>query len=344
MRRIKNSVAEHSLAQHLSGRESVAGNDGDTVSVFQEFSDAILTSDELSRIKIVPRENLLGTWFRQGDLGFVFGMRGVGKTWLAMLMARRLAEGRQCGPWPCTKPRQVLYADGEMPLDATKERDWALLEASGEVFYLHHEHFFQRTGQSLCFSDPLAQQAILELCQQKQIEVIFLDNLSCLFSGVRENEADYWEWVLTWLLQLRRNRIAVVIVHHANRTGQNMRGTSRREDAAFWVIKLAEPQGGLSNRSGASFVAIFDKNRQGTVEETGPFEWQFTKGTDGKTTTTAKPVSQRGLFRQLVEDGLTSCGDIASEMGVSKATVSRIATQAKNEGWLQMKGREYSLQ
>ena len=68
---------------------------------------------------------------------------------------------------------------------------------------------------------------------------MFLDNLSCLFSGIKENDADAWELVLPWLLEMRRNRIAVIIVAHAGRNGY-MRGTSRREDAAFWIIQLTE--------------------------------------------------------------------------------------------------------
>ena len=73
-------------------------------------------------------------------------------------------------------------------------------------------------------------------------KVVFLDNLSCLFSGVKENDADAWEVVLPWFLTLRRHRISVVVVHHSGRN-KEMRGTSRREDAAFWVIRLDEIEG-----------------------------------------------------------------------------------------------------
>jgi putative DNA primase/helicase len=69
---------------------------------------------------------------------------------------------------------------------------------------------------------------------QNGVKVVFMDNLSCLCFGTNENETDSWEHVLSWLLWFRRARIAVVIIHHANREGNDMRGTSRREDAAFW--------------------------------------------------------------------------------------------------------------
>ena len=62
------------------------------------------------------------------------------------------------------------------------------------------------------------------------VKVLFAeDNLSCLFSGVKENDADASESVLQWLLTLRRHRIAVEFVHHSGRNKETMRGTSRRE-------------------------------------------------------------------------------------------------------------------
>jgi hypothetical protein len=51
---------------------------------------------------------------------------------------------------------------------------------------------------------------------------------------MRENEADSWELVNNWLLDLRRRKIAVVIIHHAGRSGE-MRGTSKREDNVFLI-------------------------------------------------------------------------------------------------------------
>ena len=48
-------------------------------------------------------------------------------------------------------------------------------------------------------------------------------------SFLKENDADAWELLLNWLLELRRRRIAVIIVHHAGAAGQRMRGTTKRE-------------------------------------------------------------------------------------------------------------------
>jgi DNA-directed RNA polymerase specialized sigma24 family protein len=49
------------------------------------------------------------------------------------------------------------------------------------------------------------------------------------------------------------------------------------------------------------------------------------------------------VFRQCLEDDLTSAGDIARKMGVSKGTVSKMAKRAMKEGWLKKQGREYAM-
>src|SRR5208282_419028 len=128
---------------------------------------------------VPPREPILGEWFKEGDLGFLYGARGLGKTWLALHIGRKCAEGGQVGHWRVHKPRRVLYVDGEMPLDGIRERDVALATvAAGGMFYLQHEALFHLTGTVLNLTNPSAQAVILEKCQRDRIEILFLDNLS----------------------------------------------------------------------------------------------------------------------------------------------------------------------
>ncbi|MGH7990789.1 MAG: AAA family ATPase [Limisphaerales bacterium] len=310
----------------------------------EHFAKAICTAAGLANITVPSREPIVGTWFKQGDLGFIYGARGLGKTWLAMLLARRCAENGSVADWKVHKPRRVLYVDGEMPFDGIRERDVALTTAPADgIFYLQHEALFHLTGQVLNLTSPAVQTALLEKCKQDEIEILFLDNLSCLFTGIKENDADAWELVLPWLLEMRRNRIAVVFIAHAGRNGF-MRGTSRREDAAFWIIQLTEAQDAGEVQTGARFVARFVKNRNSTEAECPPLEWHFNlpKG-ETRAQVYCKKMSTNQLFRQCIEDGLTSATDIADEMGISKGRVSKLATKAIKEGWLKKDGRDYAL-
>jgi len=61
-----------------------------------------------------------------------------------------------------------------------------------------------------------------------------------------------------------------------------VRGTTRREDAAFWVMSLASPVSEGESPSGrkARFVSRFTKDREGNEEDRGPFEWVFETPTE----------------------------------------------------------------
>jgi hypothetical protein len=229
-----------------------------------------------------------------------------------------------------------------MALDSIKARDAVLGKPLERLHYLSHEVLFEATEKVLNLSTPVVQQALSELCLKRAVEVLILDNLSCLFSGVKENDADSWELVLPWLLDLRRRRIAVVIIHHAGRNGA-MRGTSRREDAAFWSIRLTEVNEQAEIQCGARFISRFDKNRNSTEQEAPSLEWHFALQPDGGTKISFKPLNGIEVFRQWVETGLTNCTDIAHEMGISKGQVAKLAKKGIGAGWLKKDGRDYAM-
>ncbi len=313
----------------------------------QSFNKATTAATGLAGIAVPPCQPIIGKWFKQGDLGFICGPRGLGKTWLAMLLARKCAEGASLGglaEWQVHGKRRVLYVDGEMSMDGIRERDNALSAcAAPGMFYLQHEALFHLTGKVLNLAEPDAQAALLEKCLQESIEILVLDNLSCLFSGMRENDADAWERVLPWLLALRRQRIAVVFVAHCGRNGL-MRGTSRREDAAFWIINLSELKDAGDERRGAKFLARFVKNRHSSDSDCPTLEWRFvTQPGNPKAQMIWKKISVPEQFRQCILDGLSSASDIAEAMSVSRGLVSRYAARAIKDGWLTKKDRQYVL-
>lgn len=80
---------------------------------------------------MLPRKPLLGQWFCEGDLGLIYAFRGVGKTWLALLIAKALAQGGSVGEWRTRERVKVLYIDGEMPADLMRDRDKGLKSWGG---------------------------------------------------------------------------------------------------------------------------------------------------------------------------------------------------------------------
>jgi len=170
-----------------------------------------------------------------------------------------------------------------------------------------------------------------------------LDNLSTLASGIKENDSFEWERLHNWLLQFRRHKIAVILIHHAGRSGE-ARGTSKREDAAFWVISLDDAKKHADNKRGARFISRFTKPSRNTQDEVLPLEWHIvTDMASGEVSVACKAARTIEVFRHMIEDGVTDCGQLADEMRVSPATISRMAKKAFDEGWLRKKGREYEI-
>jgi len=295
----------------------------------------------IEALGLPPRNPILGDWFKEGDCGFIYAPRGLGKTWLSLGIASAVANGRRLGPWQAHGVWPVCYVDGEMAVDGMLERMNGM-EAGPNLSILNHEALFHLSAKVLNIAEPETQQALMDYCLETGQRVLVLDNLSCLASGMEENKADHWEAVLNWLLAMRRHKVAVLIVHHAGRNGE-MRGTSKREDAAFWVLRLDavdEEKAGAEKQT--RFISRFTKERNSGKPQ-APLEWTFQTGPDGLTRIGHKEADRLALFRQWVEAGLSSATDIATEMGVSKGNVSKMAKEAQKAGWLSSDGRKYTL-
>jgi AAA domain len=307
------------------------------------LSEAIVTSSELRDLKLIPREKLLGDWFCEGDLGFVFAFRGTGKTWFGLGLAWALSTGGKIGAFQAHECVKALYVDGEMPPDLMRNRFEGLQASNANLHFLNHEILFERTGRVMNIADPEVQRAITARCITSGIKVLILDNLSTLASGMKENEADSWEKVNAWLLDLRRRKIAVIIVHHAGRSGE-MRGTSKREDNVFWIIALDDTKKNAGDKRGARFISRFTKPSRNTQEEIPAYEWHFvTDKATGMVSVGCKLAQTMDVFLGLIKDGVTKCDHIAQEMKTSPATVSRMAKKAHDAGKIIIKSRGYFL-
>jgi DnaB-like helicase N terminal domain/AAA domain len=304
------------------------------------LNESVVTALELHDLELTSREKLLRDWFCEGDCGFIFAFRGTGKTWFALAMAQALSTGGKLGDWKAPAPVKVLYVDGEMPPDLMRDRCEGLAASNDNLLFLNHEILFERTGKVLNIAHTEAQGAITAHCVNTGVNVVILDNLSTLASGMKENEADSWELVNPWLLDLRRRRIAVVIVHHAGRNGE-MRGTSKREDSVFWIIALDDAKKNADDKRGARFVTRFSKPSRNTQEEIPPYEWHLvTDSANGQVIVSYKTTQSLEVFMQLIRDGVTDCADIAAEMKVSKGTVSKWAKKMMDAGRLKRSNRK----
>jgi AAA domain len=307
---------------------------------FEIFSRAAISGSKFLDVQIPAKEVIVEDWLKEGEVGFVYAYRGTGKTWLILSLCIAIAEATAFGPWPVPVSYPVLYLDGEMAHDDNCKRIIALHGKIPEkLTILNHEVLFHEGALVMNLANRIDQEILFDLCLDKKINVVVLDNLSCLFTGVGENEADEWDKVKPWFLELRRHGISPIIVHHTGYDQTRMRGTSSREDAASWVLRLDNKKEDF-NQVGANFISRFTKYRgRSRVLD---YEWHFDQVGESIKVTYAL-ANREEVFLQWVRDGLTRCEDIAKEMGISKGRASQIATQLIKAGLLRKKGREYEL-
>jgi hypothetical protein len=282
----------------------------------------------------------LGDFFFEGDLGFIYGERGLGKSWLGKYLARGTATREKVGPWDVHDPMNVGYVDGEMPFDMVVERLRSFGALPDNLHLLNHEYLYDEgEGEVVNLSDPTVQEILKAICLEKDIKVLILDNLSTLTSGVDENKGIDWEKIQPWLLDLRRHKISVIIIHHAGRSGQ-MRGHSKREDPAFWIIKLEASHS--PGKNGAQFISRFTKNRN-AFADSDAIDWWFQPQKNGQTLVTTRKADYFTLFLQQVGEGNDTARGIADELGVSPGYVSQLASRAEKQGAIQIEKRKYVL-
>jgi hypothetical protein len=67
------------------------------------FDETVICNKTFLQMEISRREQILFHWFLAGSLGYIFGVRGSGKTWFAWKMAICISKGENFGPWKCEK-------------------------------------------------------------------------------------------------------------------------------------------------------------------------------------------------------------------------------------------------
>jgi hypothetical protein len=272
----------------------------------------------LSRI-FPPRSLMLSPWLPDKGLAMIFAPRGVGKTWIALSIAHAIAAGGDFLRWRAPTPRRVVYLDGEMPAVALQERYAAVVAASGMDA--------PRTNFRLVAAD-IQQDGLPDLADVgaqrfydsaiADAELIIVDNFSTIARGLRENEADSFGPVQSWLLAQRMASRSVLAIHHAGKGG-GQRGTSRKEDVLDSIISLTRPPG-YEASEGARFEVRFSKSRGFWGADAEPFEARFS---EGKWSTSAIVAGDSDEALAAMRAERLTIRQIAERTGLSKSTVDR---------------------
>jgi AAA domain len=301
------------------------------------LKNALISSSELRDLLITPRAKILGEWMREGDLGYLYAPRGHGKTWLAMLIGNAISEGNSLGEWHEGElSRRVIYFDAEMNLPDVQERARLIGIVSHQFIWLQNELVFQHMRRGLNIAEVSDQAAIAEMLDDG--DVFIIDNLSTAASGMSENDNDAFDRIKDWLLELRGRKISVIIVHHAGKNG-DMRGASRREDMAHWIISLKDDSGDGEQKA---WLTHFKKLRNCQALEVPSLRWIIQTDEHRLTLQCEKHSGPEAMFA-LIRDGIETATDLAEELSVTKGCISKWAKKLASDGKIKISDRKYTV-
>ncbi len=248
----------------------------------ENLANFLLSAKDLAELDIPPRDMIVEPFIPTNSINMMYARRGLGKTWVALTLATAIALGNDFLAYRVPKARPVLFIDGEMPLTDLQSRvksmgadDIGNLEIlSSEI--MHREFHALNINRE---EDRELITAMLERMaeQDRKPALIVIDNLSSMRMGVEENDNSALDLILLWLLSLRHKGYAILLVHHASKSG-DQRGASRLEDLLDTTIRLSPPAEPSS--AGASLVLEFTKTR-GVMPEPERLAMQLVEGEDG---------------------------------------------------------------
>jgi putative DNA primase/helicase len=288
---------------------------------------------EFLNLSVPPRLMLLDPILPERSLGMLYAPRGVGKTLLGLSIGLAVASGTPLLRWSAPRKRRVLYVDGEMPLVSLQERLRMLSVGFGSEI---PNHGFQvlaadHTDSGISLGNEEGQGLLDPLLNS--VDLLILDNLSTLVTTGSENASDGWVPIQNWLLRLRRQGVAVLLIHHAGTNGRQ-RGTSRREDALDTVIALRRPED-YSPEQGARFEIHLEKLRNWVDGNAAiPFEARIETADEGIRWSAADLMPPRlKQAASLFSDGHT-VRQVAALLGISASEAGRLRLRAVDAGLL----------
>lgn len=278
-----------------------------------------MNAEELMKAEFPPRNLLLAPWLPEKGLAMLYAPRGIGKTWAGLSIAHAVASGGDFLGWKAPRPRRVIYLDGEMPGSLLRDRFSAVVAASGVDLSPDNFRLVAADLQPDGLPDlsNIAAQRFYE-CVIADADLIVVDNLSTIARGLRENEADSFVPVQSWLLAQRAAGRSVLVIHHSGKGG-DQRGTSKKEDVLDTVISLRRPPGYVASE-GARFEVRFTKSRGFFGQDAEPFEARFSNGA-WSTCEIKADDSDEGIAAMRAE-GLT-LREMELRTGLSKSALHR---------------------
>lgn len=294
-----------------------------------------LTADQLLSMNFPPREFAIDPWLRTGESALIWAATGVGKTWLTLSLAVAIAGGGRVWEWKAPKPRKVLIVDGEMNVQDLQERVKTLLDTGavdgvdrrelGSNLLIMPRQFQNPRAAFYDITDPISQGRILSRMEKEGAEAIIIDNLTTCADGLAdENDAVAFKSIMGFLLMMKQAGKTAIVVHHANKSGNDFRGSTALEATFEATLGLRRPP--VVKEGSASFIASFGKFRGKGNDTLRPRVW--TLGDAGWAVEDDDGGQDGRIIDALKTLRYVNQQELAKALGMSQPSVSRSLKRA----------------
>jgi KaiC/GvpD/RAD55 family RecA-like ATPase len=271
------------------------------------------------------QEDILEPFIKDGDATLIYSPSGVGKSFFSLGIAVAIASGSEFLGYKAPKPLKVMYIDGEMSKWQLKDRIDASITISNKQLVDDNLSLVNREITHGMFPDigsesewRLARRDIIA----SSVNVVVFDNFSTLALGVEdENSASSFNNTLELVLSLKQEGILPIMIHHANKTGQSYRGSTKIE-AIFSNIISLERSNAIDLALGAGFRVKFTKNRNEYSEYTEPRTVQLVKDEGWRVVKTDDDFDER-VLAELKSFKHTNQSQLGKALDVNQSTIAR---------------------
>ena len=272
------------------------------------------------------------------------GFRGHFKSGLAGYMAVALSAGKDVFGWHCNRPYKVKLVDGELPPATIQKRIRGVIDDLGVRAKLvrRNLHVLSKNQKLLKgpinLADPKQHDELLEhFCQ---FEVVFLDSIVMLTSGVDLDTGQGWEAINTLCNSCIANGTSIVRLQHLGKDkSRGGIGSSYQEFPVDFILQV-EQQTSDTFHGNTTIKVTSTKHRNCAPGDFRPIELELSKGTRGQLTV-SHSVAYQSKTEALAEKILhlilsgdwekTNKTKFAEKYGVARKTVYIAEEQAEEE-------------
>jgi predicted transcriptional regulator len=296
----------------------------------------------------IQRRWIISGLLSPGDKAMIWGPPKAYKTWITLDLIRALTRQTpflKRGEWLAEKPHRVLLVEEEGSIDGLMERVERLHLEDDDPFMLIHK-------QGVAFNNPDSISYLVSICREYEVDVLIFDPLQRMIPGVNENDSSETGVIWDEITRMQRlcGDLAVVVVHHANKSDQSgwmsSRGASRHGGEVDLGIEVRKHP----TEDDAMSIWIDGRDIYATLGPDGSFKGKITITDDlfeidasemevhVSKTRTKGDQNERAVFKA-IEEGCETRTQIMHECNLSEPTMDKHLQRLEKKGeieWTKM--------